>query len=333
MKLITQPTNLHYLTGFQGSSGFLIMGKHQNVFFTDFRYKEMAEQLAKHGGRIPFEFVELKASLKDDLKRLFPREKRVEFEANHLTVNRLKHWKTLLPKKSWEALEKGIESQRLLKEKEEIRLLKKSQEINEKTLYRIQKLFKNGVEEQELAWQIKAIGHELGADDISFEPIVAFGNHSAIPHHHPTARALKANETVLIDMGMKLNGYCSDMTRTFFFGKASSEQRAIYAKVLAAQEAGIKAIRHGVKASQVDLASRKSMGEDQEFFGHSLGHGIGLEVHEAPNLSSRSKDTLKKGMVVTVEPGIYLEGRFGVRIEDMGLVTEMGYENFTKAPK
>ena len=185
----------------------------------------------------------------------------------------------------------------------------------------------------ELAWKIKNIGHDLGADDISFEPIVAFGPHSAIPHHHNTATKLKKGDTLLVDMGMKYKGYCSDMTRTFFFGKPSAQQQKVYELVLEAQEAGIKKIKSGVATKKVDEAARKALGNYEEYFKHSLGHGIGLEVHEMPSLSGRSTEILKENMIVTVEPGIYLDGKFGVRIEDMGRVTAKGYENFTGAAK
>lgn len=332
MRLITHLTNLRYLIGFTGSAGFILLTPKKSYFFTDFRYRGIAEALAAHPLKTPFEFVELNEAGQTKLKTLLT-NKTVEFEAAHLSINELEHWKKRFPKSTFKAAKNTVEAERLLKTPDEIRALKKSQQINEATLKAVLKLLKPGITELEIAWKIKVIGHDLGAEDISFEPIVGFGPHSAVPHHQNTSTKLKANDLVLVDMGMKWGGYCSDMTRTFLPKKPSAEQINIYEKVLRAQSLAIAAIKPGVACKKIDEIARKSMGKDAEFFGHSLGHGVGLDVHEAPNLSSRSKDILKAGMVVTVEPGIYLDGKFGVRIEDCGLVTEKGYENFMRIEK
>lgn len=329
MKLITHLQNLRYLIGFTGTSGFMLLGK-KNFFFTDFRYRGVAQQLEKSKTRIPFRFLEVNKNFEQELKTRAKGQ--IEFESQHMSVNELKSWKRKL-KGPLSPMAHPIEEQRLIKEGEEIKKLKKSQEINEETLKRVLKTLKSGITELEIAWKIKVIGHELGAEDISFEPIVAFGAHSATPHHQNSATKLKSNEVVLIDMGMKFKGYCSDMTRTFLPKKPSAEQRKVYEEVLMAQEAAIRALKTGVKCSKLDEIARKSMGKLADHFGHSLGHGIGLDVHEAPSLSAKSKDTLKEGMVVTVEPGVYLPGKFGVRIEDMGRVGINGYENFTRFGK
>jgi len=330
MRLITHLPNLQYLIEFTGTSGFMLLGK-KNTFFTDFRYRGFAEQLEKSKTRIPFQFVEMNKNFAQELKKRAG--KKVEFEENHLTVEDLRLWKKRLPGVNFSPMKNPIEDLRLLKDQEEIKNLKKSQLINEETLKRIKNLLKKGQTELEIAWLIKIIGHELGADDISFEPIVAFGPHSATPHHQNSTAKFKPGDVVLIDMGMKVKGYCSDMTRTFFTKTPTAEQALVYNEVLKSQEVAIRALKAGVKCAKLDELSRKSMGPFAEHFGHSLGHGIGLDVHEAPNLSSRSTDTLKENMIVTVEPGIYLPGKFGVRIEDMGRVTKTGYENFTKAEK
>lgn len=333
MKLITHTTNLHYLIGFTGTAGFLIMGK-KNYFFTDFRYEATAAKLLKESkSRVPFEFIKIDSNLKEILKKKLGKAKTIEFESNHVTVAELKRWKDLLKGHKLVPMKKTIEEIRWCKDENEVKLLKKSQKINAEVFKRIRAMIKPGHSELEIAWQIRAIGYELGAEDISFEPIVAFGNHSASPHHQNTTRKLKKRDIVLIDMGMKYKGYCSDMTRTFFIGKPSEEEAMVYDLVLQAQLAGITATKAGVKASSPDKAARKIMGDMAEHFGHSLGHGIGLDVHEYPGVSTRSKATLKEGMIVTMEPGIYLPGKFGVRIEDMGRVTKTGYENFTKVDK
>lgn len=334
MRLITHLTNLRYLIGFTGTAGFMVLTPKKNIFFTDFRYRGVAKGLEQKSLKspYPFTFIELNEEGTKKLKDL-TQNKVLEFESAHLSLNELKAWKKRLPKAQFKPAKVTTEDARLLKKPDEIRKMKRSQAINEATLLELKKYFRPGITELDLAWKIKIIGHDLGAEDISFEPIVGFGPHSAIPHHQNTAQKLKKSDVILVDMGMKFEGYCSDMTRTFLPEKHSAEQEAVYLKVRTAQEEAIKALKAGVKCAKLDQIARKSMGEDAQYFGHSLGHGIGLDVHEAPNLSSRSKDTLKAGMVVTVEPGIYLDGRFGVRIEDCGLVTEKGYENFMKVEK
>lgn len=333
MQLITHLTNIRYLIGFTGSSGFLLLGKQKNYFFTDFRYAEIAQKLAQSKTRIPFEFVLMDTDFEKKLQKILGKNKELEFEDRHMTVAQKARWQKMCKGMAFKATKQTIEDRRLFKDSEEIKLMKKSQDINGKTLLRIQKLFKKGVTELELAWKIKSIGHDLGADDISFEPIVAFGPHSAIPHHQNTSKKMKQSDVVLIDMGMKYKGYCSDMTRTFFVGKPSAEQAQVYQMVLDAQMAAIRALKAGVSCAKLDQIARDEMGDMAQHFGHSLGHGIGLDVHESPGLSSKSKEILKENMVVTVEPGIYLPGKFGVRIEDMGRVTKTGYENFTSLDK
>lgn len=329
--LITNPVNLRYLIGFTGSNGFLLLGKSENIFFTDFRYKDIALELEQKPNRMNFSFIELNKEFEQNFKKLAGGS--VEFEANHLTIETLKRWNKRFPTLKWKPLKDKIEIRRAIKDNEEIVLLKKSQAINEDVLSRTSKLFKKGTSELEIAWKIKEIAHELGAEDISFEPIVAFGPHSATPHHQNTSQKWSGNEIIMIDMGVKYKGYCSDMTRTFLPKKTGAQEEHIYQKVLEAQKSAIAAIKPGVKTADLDKIARKSMGIDSKYFGHSLGHGIGLEVHESPNLSSKSKDVLIEGLVVTVEPGIYLSGQFGVRIEDMGRVGKNGYENFTMAAK
>lgn len=309
------------------------MGRRKNYFFTDFRYKSIAKHLEKSKTRIPFEFIELDRDYQKKLTKICSRSQVIEFESKHVTVDALKGWKKSFKGKKMQPMKKLIEKMRLIKDKEEIKLMKKSQKINEQTFLAVRKLIKPGMTEQEIAWKIQSIGHDLGAEEISFPPIVAFGPNSAIPHHQNTTRKLKKSDIVLIDMGMKYKGYCSDMTRTFFMNKPTAEQAKVYQLVLDAQLAAIAAVKPGAKVAKLDQIARDTMGEYAEYFGHSLGHGIGLDVHEAPGVSTRSKETLKEGMVVTMEPGIYLDGKFGVRIEDMGRVGKKGYENFTSLDK
>lgn len=315
MKLITKPTNLRYLTGFTGSKGFLLIGTKKNYLVTDSRYIGFAKKLQKQKTRIKFEVT-------DDIKKAISKAKIIEFESDYITVDQLKTWKKKFKNKKFIPI-KPIS--RVKKTDSEIKNLKKSQRINKKALSRVRKLLKPGVTELEIAWKIKEIGHKLGAEDVSFEPIVAFGKNSAIPHHQNSKRKLKRNDIVLIDMGMKYKGYCSDLTRTFFTGKATKLQKEIYKKVDRAQKEAIKIAKAGIKVAKLDKAAKKEMGEYEKFFTHSLGHGVGLEIHEPPHLDTKSQETLLEKMVVTVEPGIYLPDKFGVRIEDMILIKKEGF--------
>jgi len=315
MKLITHKANLRYLTGFTGSKGFLLLGTKKNYFVTDSRYIEYVKKLQNKNPRIPFEVT-------DNFEKVINKAKKIEFEADHITISQLKKWKKKFKNKKFVPM-KSIS--RVKKTDKEIKLLKKSQQLNKTAMQRVRKLLKPGVTELEIAWKIRELAHKLGAEDLSFTPIVAFGSNSAIPHHQNSNRKLKKRDIALIDMGLVYKGYCSDLSRTFFVGKPTSEQAAIYKKVEAAQSAAIKAIKPNILVSKLDQIARKEMGKHEEFFTHSLGHGVGLEIHEAPRLSSKSKDRLKENSVITIEPGIYLPGKFGIRIEDMILVKEKGY--------
>ncbi len=333
LEFITSKINIQYLTGFAGTFGFAVQKNKKIHLFTDSRYTGLAQQLEKNPPRLPFQFIEWNVQGKEKLQKMLAKEPEVFFEDQHLTVSALKNWKKLALKSKWKPTQNPIENLRKIKTEDEIKKLKKSQEINEKVLDCIKKWLKPGMRETEVAWQVQVLAHELGAEGLSFDTIVAFGPNSAVPHHQPTDRKLQKNDLVLMDMGMSFEGYASDMTRSFFMGKPSTEQARVYDLVLRSQEAGIQAVRAGVKCADVDAASREVMGKEARYFTHSLGHGIGMEVHETPSLSSKSKDILEENMIVTVEPGIYLPGKFGVRIEDMGRVTKTGYENFTRAEK
>jgi Xaa-Pro aminopeptidase len=315
MKLITHKANLRYLTGFTGSKGFLLLGTKKNYFITDSRYIGFAKKLQKKKTRIFFEVT-------DSFSKIISKAKVIEFEADHITVSQLKAWKKKFKNKKFVPI-KPIS--RVKKTDNEIKLLKKSQQLNKVAMQRIRKLLKPGVTELEIAWKIREMAHKLNAEGLSFTPIVAFGPNSAIPHHQNTNRRLKKRDIALIDMGLVYKGYCSDLSRTFFIGKPTPEQKAIYKKVEAAHSASIKAIKPGISASKLDRIARKEMGTDKEFFTHSLGHGVGLEIHEAPRLSIKSKDRLQENSIITIEPGIYLPGKFGIRIEDMILVKANGF--------
>ena len=225
---------------------------------------------------------------------------------------------------------KAVASLRSVKSKEELKAIKKAVEIAEEAMRRASNCLEKGITEEEVASEIERV-FRLNHADRSFNTIVAFGENAAYPHAKPGSRELKEGDLVIIDLGAKIYGYCSDITRTFICGKASEKQLKIFNAVLEAQRVAIESIKSGKKAAEVDKAARETLKQHGlvTYFNHGLGHGVGLEIHESPTLNPASKDTLLSGMVVTVEPGVYLEGYGGVRIEDMILVAEGGCEILT----
>jgi len=339
--LITSPTNVTYLSNFTGSNGFMLITPKQQYLFTDSRYIERAKATLKKGIEIVDTTkmwrnpVELKKNWQGTLKK--HKITTLGVEESDLTVARYKRFKKITPKVKFEDISGHFEEIRMIKSKAEIKLLEKSQSINEKVFNEIKKIVdKRGSHtELELAWKIKELGNKFGAEDVSFDPIVAFGKNSAIPHHAPGHTKLKKNDIVLIDMGMKYQGYCSDMTRMILPPKPTKKHLEIYNLVLKAQLNAIKNIKEGITGNAADALSRDIIKEAGygDNYGHAGGHGIGLEIHETPSLAEGFKKTFKANTVVTVEPGIYLPGEFGVRIEDMIIITKKGNKNLTKIKK
>lgn len=338
--LLTHHANIEYLTDFKSSNVFgLLIGK-KMIVFTDGRYLEKAQSLGQVGkARIgSFEVVDMGA--KDFPQKLEKIQKghrltTLRYEADHLTVARLARLKKCFKNVRWAPDEGTIEAERALKSKEEIRWIEKAQRISEQIFYSLKAALKPGINELQIAQAIKTRAYTYGADEISFEPIVGFESHSSIPHHENTTRKLKKGDMILIDMGMFYHRYASDMTRMIFTKSPTTEQEKIYNLVLKAQTTAIEAMKPEVHCKKLDAMARKIISDAGygETFVHSLGHGIGREVHETPTLSARSKDILKAEMVITSEPGIYLPGKFGVRIEDMVAITPQGHRNLTRVPK
>lgn len=325
--LITKRENIFYLTGFRGSFGMVIMTKTRCYLITDFRYLVRAKK----------EVDTKKVSIVDlqDVEKTLSKYKTVGFESDFVTVARFASMKKVYKNIKWIALNNAIGSMRIVKSDSEIKIMKKAQSIAENVLADIKTKLKVGKNEKEIEWEIQTLMRQYGAEGPSFDPIVAFGSNSAIPHHEVTTKKLKMSDTILLDFGVKYKGYCSDMTRVFFLQTPTSKQAKIYNTVLEAQKAALAVIKAGVKAADVDAAARKVIDEAgySDKFGHALGHGVGVEIHESPSLSTKSDVVLQEGMVVTVEPGIYLEGFGGVRIEDTVVVTKTGYKNFMKVGK
>jgi Xaa-Pro aminopeptidase len=292
--LVTNPTNVFYLFGFRSSNAALLVEPDRVRLFSDFRYSEAAR--AVEG----VEFEETKRVLRSGSVEPVPRRGLVE---------RL----------------------RAVKDEEEIASIKRACEITDRMFERLAGEPFVGRTEVDVAWTIEQLFHDEGADKLAFETIVASGPNAARPHGRATERKIGSGETVIIDTGCIVDGYASDYTRTFTTGTVDGVVKEAYATVLAAQEAGLEGLGPGVTGVQADAAARRVVDETSfaGMFGHGLGHGLGLEVHESPRLSTESTDTLAPGNVVTVEPGIYLEGRAGIRIEDNVVITENGILNFT----
>lgn len=330
---VTDSFNVRYLSGFTGTNGQVFIGKKHAYLITDFRYLAVAKKILPASIKL----VNMKKGLVAALQELIEKEKiaTLGFEEKNVSFYKYSVLKKHLKSASLKAVQNIVETQRIVKTQEEIQLITKAQRIAEKVFLEVKKNLKAGKTEHEIAWEIEKLGHEYGADKVSFPAIVGFRQNSASPHHQNSNRKLKPGDVVLIDMGMMYRGYCSDMTRMIFTKKPTAFEAKIYHTVLEAQETAIKKLKAGIKGNIADKWSRDIITEAGygKTFGHSLGHGIGLEVHEAPSLSQGYEEAIPEGTVVTVEPGIYLENSFGVRIEDMVLVKRNHVKNLTKIPK
>ena len=323
--LVSNLVNVRYLVGFESSNAALVVEPDQVRLFSDFRYAELGR--AVEG----VEFVETKRSLYAALGELL--EGRIGFEAEDLTYGR---WETLSAGGVELVPRRGlVEELRAVKDDAELEAVRRAAALTSEAYARFADERFAGRTERELAWRLDELFHELGAEAPAFETIVASGPNSARPHARPSDRKVGAGETIVVDAGVRLDGYCSDCTRTFSTGSLPEQLQKAYAVCLEAQLAGLDAVRAGATGVAVDGAARRLIDEAGfgEAFGHGLGHGVGLDVHEAPRLAKESGDTLAAANVVTVEPGIYLEGLGGIRIEDLVIVGEDGPEittGFTK---
>jgi Xaa-Pro aminopeptidase len=324
--LVTAPTNVRYLTGLESSNAALLVEPDARAtVYTDFRYAEKARALE-------VELVETSRYLYRTLAELLS-GRRVGFEAAHMTVA------------SHQALEKGgvelvptsgvVEALRAVKEEGELAAMRRAAVLSDEVFDALTKERFTGRSERDLAWWMERVFRDAGAENVSFQPIVAAGATGASPHADPGERVVEAGMLVTVDAGCIVEGYCSDCTRTFAVGDPPKRLLEAYELCLEAQLAGLAAVRVGVSGRDADAASRdpvESAGLGWAY-GHGLGHGVGLEVHEAPVLRPESTDVLEERNTVTVEPGIYFPGEGGVRIEDLVLVTSDGCERLTQFPK
>ena len=333
--LVTDLTNVRYLTGFSGSNGQVLLTEDEAVFMSDSRYAARAADLVQ-GAEVaiyPHRMSEL-------LQKRLNGTKRLGFEASDLTVSDLESLSERLDSVELVATKSVVEDLRRTKDAEEVALLREAVRIGDEAFSWVLGRLREGVSERALALDLEIHLRSTGAEAVSFEPIIGSGPLSAHIHHTPSERQLRRGDIVLMDFGCRFQGYCSDLTRTIVLGRASGEQSELYELVLKAQEQGIAAAGAGAVTQEVDRAARdviESSGYGDEF-AHALGHGVGLEIHEAPRLGKSPEEdlearALKAGDVVTIEPGVYFDGNFGIRIEDCVLVTEQGCEVLGSAPK
>jgi Xaa-Pro aminopeptidase len=326
---VSDITNVRYLTGFTGTNGACLVGREGLIFFTDFRYTERAAHEVGPEWERPEGERELVPQIAARMSG------RVGFEDARLSVRQLARLEATVGE-DVDLIPAGdlVEQLRAVKGPEEIERMAAASELADEVFRWAIERGVAGRTERDVARASEARIRELGAEP-SFPPIIGAGKNGALPHAEPGDREIGRGELVVFDMGAELDGYCSDGTRTFATGEPGDEAREVYDLVLAAQLAALAAIRPGAAGKEVDAVARELISEagHGEHFGHGLGHGVGLEVHEAPRLAITTEDELREGNTVTVEPGIYLPGRFGVRIEDLVVLTGDGYRNLSSVPK
>jgi Xaa-Pro aminopeptidase len=329
---ISQPENQRYLSGFTGGEGVVLITPSRALLATDFRYYEQVRQEAPG-----FELVEVVDPLPAVLGRVLGElgVGRLGFEAHVLTVETFEQWKTGTPGIEWVPAGTAVERLRQVKDAAELQAIEEAVRLADEGLIHIMRWARPGVTERQVAWELESYIRTHGAERLSFTTIIGSGPNGAMSHAVLSDRAIGVGDPLVMDLGAVYNGYCSDLTRSFCLGSASAEYRAIWDTVRRAQEAAEAAIRPGLSGVEADAIARKIIYDAgyEGRFGHGLGHGVGLAIHEDPRASMRSPDTLQAGMILTVEPGIYFPGWGGVRIEDMVVVTESGCRVLTQAPK
>ena len=334
--LVSQPENRYYLSGFDGSSGFLLITPQNSILATDFRYLEQARIQAPD-----YEILQITNDVADWFPQLVADLNlgKLGFEAGHITFTMYRQLTEALNKAqsrlSLVPIDGLVESLRVIKEPEEIELITKASEMTDDAFNYIQGEIHTGMSEKEVAWEIEKFLREHGSQSLPFEVIVASGPNSALPHAKPSSRAIQPGEPIIIDIGARVGGYCSDLSRTIYLGVPDNTFNKVYDIVLGAQLTAIATIKEGMTGEEADSLAREVIKQADygEAFGHGLGHGVGLVPHEPPRLGPNSVEHLVDGMVFTVEPGIYLTGWGGVRIEDIVTMESGKLRAITKAKK
>jgi Xaa-Pro aminopeptidase len=331
--LIESAANRFWLSGFTGSAGWLLVSEDKAILGTDSRYWVQASSQSPE-----FELMRFQGGpdkyLADFVSEAV--DGPIGIESEYLTLKQYEQLKGLI-EAEWIQLDGSLEALRRIKTNEEIETIRKAAALTDKAMAKVNELAKPGITERELAWQLEKIMREAGASALSFPVIVASGPNAARPHHEPGERRLTEGDSIIVDMGAKFGGYCSDLTRSFFLSEQpSSRFREIYGTVLAAQESALENMKSGMSGKEIDSLARNIIDDAGygEEFGHGLGHGVGIDIHESPNLSPRAPDDgLMARSVVTVEPAIYIEDWGGVRIEDLVMLTEDGIEILSHCQK
>lgn len=333
--LIISEENVRYFTSFSSTNGYLLITENTSIFLTDSRYIEAAQNQIKSCDEV-CEIKSVEQTLAPLIENLGI--KSVCVEQSRMTLSQLNVFKKHFKNVAFvidSSLDSEINRLRSVKNKQEAEKIEKAQRIAEKAFDHILEFITIGKTEREISLELDYTMLKAGADALSFETIAVSGSNGSMPHGVPGSKKIESGDFITMDFGAVFDGYHSDMTRTVAVGDISIKQAEVYNTVLQAQKAGLEAIKPGTECREVDKMARDIIAAKGygDYFGHGFGHGVGIEIHEYPNLSPKSEAVLRSGNVVTAEPGIYIPGEFGIRIEDMVLVTDDGYYNFTKCNK
>jgi Xaa-Pro aminopeptidase len=330
--LITKKENYMYLSGFTGSSAHLVITQNSADLITDFRYIEQATKQAPL-----FNIIKYKGNVAIEINNALKRNnvEKLGFESIDLTYDKYKDYSSKFEVKELIPLKNIIESIRMIKDSEELQFIKKAVEIADGAFLNVLPFIKPGILEIEIAAEIEYFMKKQGAQGSSFQTIVASGARSAMPHGVASNKEIKNGDVIIMDYGAIYQGYCSDITRTIFLGKPGEKITKIYDIVLKAQKEALNGVHKGLTGREIDSIAREIINNFgyEKNFGHGLGHGVGLEIHEEPRFAPSDENIMENGMVVTVEPGIYVEGYGGVRIEDMIVIRDDQPEILTQASK
>jgi Xaa-Pro aminopeptidase len=331
---VSDVVDVEYLSGFRSTNAFCVMTRKKNVLLSDFRYKEAALVFCKRSGR-RWAFSEIRDSDFSSCRGLIPPRSVVGYQSNVLTIDQLGQLRRDLENVRFVKLPSSFSDILVPKTEHELRSMKQAASIGDRAFSDMRRRLRIGMTEREVAQLLEDRSRKYGSEKPSFDTIVLFGSRTALPHGRPSDSRLKRGDWVLCDFGCTVNGFCSDMTRTFVMGKASARQKRIYDIVLRAQESGKAVVAAGARACDVDRACRQviSGAGFGKMFGHATGHGVGIRIHEKPRIGKNDNTILRAGTVITVEPGIYVPAFGGVRIEDMVIVRECGSEVITDAPR
>jgi Xaa-Pro aminopeptidase len=331
--LLTCDESVFYFSGFKGDSTQVLITKDKSYLFTDFRYVEQAEkQSADILTVVETGRVERNKTIDERLKK--HKIESLGLENDHLVVSQFETYKNDLSVKKLTNISEEIKFLRAIKTSDELAIIRKAAEINDDVFLQLIKQIKTGISEKDIYSELTYLFNKRGCSH-AFTPIIAGGPNSALPHAPLTDRKIKNGDFLTIDFGAKLDAYCSDCTRTIGIGGLDSEQKKVYYIVKNAQEISLNAAKAGIKAKDLDEVARNFISENgyKDCFGHGLGHGVGLFIHEYPTLNPNTETVLKEGMVVTIEPGIYIKGKYGVRIEDTVVIENDGITNFNSLYK